>query len=676
MKYPFSKRENIRDNCFGVKVEDPYRWLENNNDEEVRKWDNEQNSLAEAILKDTPEYNKFFNFLEKYSKEKTIGFTHRSGAGEFKYRMQKSEEDQKYVLMIKENEKSEWRVLLNPNKWQNEETLAWQVFSDSGKYLAYGVSCGGDENPVMKIMEVSSGKIIEDKFAGWQQYLNVWLPDESGFYYSCKPNKGEVPENEHFYWERIYLHKTGTSYKEDKLVFCDTEEKERWVSVYSDRESKYLLWIKGKFYQNQFWLSSINEPDKRIPVTKDMQADNEMIVHKNKIYINSKRNNPNGKIFVSDVNNPYEDNWKPLIEEREFPIESFAVIDNRIWVEYIDNVMTKISVFDLSGNFIKNVNLPDCSSAFYNGYPDSGEVEIYINNYNKPGAYYFYDFEKDELSLNHAPDYIDDFGYLETKQIWYKSKDGTKVPMYVITKKDFVPDGKTPFILYGYGGFNISLLPNFSFPFAGFVKAGGAVAIANIRGGGEFGEEWHRAGMFGNKQNVFDDFISAAEWLLKNKYTGKDKLAIMGGSNGGLLVGAVMMQIPELLKAVVCQVPLLDMVRYHNNKIARIWIDEYGCAENEEDFKNIIEYSPYHQLKEGINYPTTLFTTGINDARVDPYHARKMAALLQNHKDQKNKIMLIVEKDSGHGGGTSITVRNRQIALYYAFLMQELNMFP
>ncbi|MDD3050019.1 MAG: prolyl oligopeptidase family serine peptidase [Candidatus Cloacimonetes bacterium] len=671
MNYPKTKRTEIIDILHGVKIADPYRWLEETELAEVKDWDRLQNKLSDEYISKIPQNKWLFEKLEKMTSYDKISLPRFLKKGKRIFRSQKKSDQQKWVVFMAEDEKSPFKPLLDPNKWSEEETLDYYTVSDDGKLLAFGKASGGNEAPVIYIMEIDSGRILPDKVKGWKQHVSSWMPDNSGFYYSAHPLKGEVSEGEEYYWSRVYFHKLGTDSSQDELIWSDENKKEIWCWNSITYDAEYEIYGKGIFYAQQYWIKPFAGKNELTLLNKEMDAEYSVSYFNRKLYILTNKNAPNRKVMVTDAAAPQEENWEELIPETD-TIEDLTLADGRIYVSYLKNAHSLISVYDLDGNHLQDIQLPCIGSAYLYGYPYRSEVFVWFDSYTSPETIYQYNFDGNSLTEYWKPELEIDSESIIIKQEWFESKDGTKVPMFVFHNKDLVLNGENPAILYGYGGFDVSETPQFSIWRYLLAKLGVVMAIANIRGGGEFGEKWHKAGMKENKQNVFDDFISAGEFLIEKGYTNSDKLAIHGGSNGGLLVGAVMVQKPELFKAVLCEVPLLDMIRYHHSSIANIWAEEYGSAENEEEFKYILRYSPYHNISDEKLYPATLITTGINDARVDPMHARKFAAKLQNLANQSNPILLMVQNSSGHGGGTTQTIINRQTASHIAFLMEQL----
>ena len=670
-KYPKTKKKVVIDTLHSKKIKDNYRWLEDDNNQEVKNWDKEQSKLTRKYLKNKPQYKWLLDNFNEYGRYDYFGSITRVRKSERIFQRRRQKEQEKSVLFTASDENAPLEELINPNKWADDETLAYHHPSEDGKLVAFGKAKGGDEAPVLHVMDVESKEILSDKVKGWKQYIIDWLPDNSGFYYSANPLKGDVPGGEEYYWQATYLHKLGNKPSQDKKIWWDDEVKERWNYLYLTYDNKYMLYNKSMFYKNSFWIRKIGTDNKKT-ITADFDADYSVFYYNDKLYILTNKDAPNKKVYTTTAQNPEKDNWQEFIPETEFKIINFSIINGRVYVTYLKNVKTEIKIFDTQGNYLRNLPLPATGTAHVYGNPDMKDTWLVFSSFTFPHTIFRYNFEENELEDFFIPPLNLNLDNITTKQVWFESKDGTSIPMFLVHKKDINMDSSNAAILRGYGGFNYSLKPRFSLANAFWVKNDGILAIANLRGGGEFGEKWHRAGMKENKQNVFDDFIAAAEWLIDKNYTSTEKLALHGGSNGGLLIGAAVTQRPDLMKAALCQVPLLDMIRFHHSKIGNLWVEEYGNPDEATDFEYLLAYSPYHKIKEGEHYPAMLITTAVNDARVDPFHARKFAAVLQEKNASYNPIFLLVEDASGHGGGTTQSVTFKQRAYYYTFLMDQL----
>ena len=672
-KYPQTKKIKKVEDYHGTKVSDSYQWLEKYSDKEVQKWVEKQENLTHSFIDKLPQKQKIqkrLNELYRYD-ERTAPWEILKGKRIFFHERKKN--DEKWIYCTQENEKAEKIELINQNKWKEDVSLSFVVPSPDGTYVAFGKDKGGDENSKIYIMEVKTKKILKDSVKGWKQDRVSWLHDNSGFYYSRKPLKGEVPKNEEYYWDEVYFHKLSTPTSEDKRVFFHESIKEYYHTTNVSEDGNYVVFHRNTFGKSEVYFKKIDS-EAIIPIAEGFDADYEINIIDGKIIIQTDLEAPNGKIFITAVEKPESENWKELIPESDDKLFSVNAIAGNLYLEYIHKAHSKISIFSLEGKYIKDLTLPDIGSAKVYGYFSKATIWIMFSSFLFPFTTYKYNYNKNKLELFFKPPIKLGSKNFITEQVEYKSKDGTSITMFILRNRNLKKGGDNPTLLTGYGGFNFSMMPYFSAPYITWLESDGIVAIPNLRGGGEYGKEWHEAGKLGKKQNVFDDFIAAAEWLIENKYTNPKKLVIYGGSNGGLLVGAVTIQRPELFKAVVCTVPLLDMLRYHRLSIAGTWAVEYGSSDNQKQFKFIYKYSPYHNIKKKTNYPAMLITTSENDARVDPMHALKMVAKLQEVNPKGEPILLLVRKSSGHGGGTTIFKNIEQTSEEFSFLMKKAGM--
>jgi prolyl oligopeptidase len=595
------------------------------------------------------------------------------------------------VLYVRDGLNGSDRVLVDANQLAADGTIAldWFQPSDNGKYVAYGTSQSGSEMSTLHIVETKSGTILPDTIERTRAASIVWLHDNSGFYYTRYPKKGDVPAGQEMYNRHVFFHELGTDPETDDLIFGEGRDPEDWPSVFLSNDGRWLLihvsqgWTKSELFLMD---THGKNPPSRLTTGKDFNYGAE--VFDGKVYIITNEDAPRYRAFVTEAGNFDREAWKEIIPQSDAVLQNVSVYGGKLFVQYEQNATSGLMVFDLEGKKISDVSLPAIGTVFgHGGRWNRDEVFFGFHSFTVPPSVYHFElkglkfvsgkntYETIALwSKVDAPS-IDATAY-EVAQEWYKSKDGTRVPMFIVHKKGLEKNGKNPTLLTAYGGFNISLTPSFSRTAYLWMEHGGVFAVANLRGGAEFGEDWHRAGMLDKKQNVFDDMIAAAEHLISEKYTDKNHLAIQGGSNGGLLMGAMMTQRPDLFRAVVCQVPLLDMLRYQNFQIAKLWIPEYGTAENPEQFKWLYAYSPYQHVKAGVEYPAILFMTGDFDTRVDPMHAKKMAALMQaeakNGASKTRPILLRIESKAGHGAGKPVTKQIEEFTDVYSFLFSQL----
>ena len=658
----------------GVTLVDDYAWLENASSEETKAWTRAQNERfyeyadslpATAYLK--KELRRLWRYADRTVPTEVYD-------GKRLYFSKKGADDDKWILMIKEDANAPEKVVLDPNKWDKDDYLSGVMRSRDGRYVAYGIGHAGDENPVIHVKDVENDVELPDRVKGWKQGLSCWKKDNSGFYYTCKPLKGTVPDGEEFYWHSVYFHKLGTSSEEDKLIFNSETEREKWHGVDLSDDEKYMLYYRGNFGSADIWVKRNVEGSELVPVVVGKEANFDVTMLENKLFIRTNLDAPKFMVYVADIEKPGFENWKVFIPESEDRLDGLSFIDGEIYAEYLHGINTEIKIYDLDGTFMRNMTLPaNPCSAGVSGYWHKGPVRVNCSSYLIPNTTYSYNLSEDSLTVLKEFPVKYDLENCCATQVFYPSKDGTMIPMTIIYPKDMKKDGSCPCILDGYGGFNVSLMPGFIGYNSLWVNQGGVFAIANLRGGGEFGEEWHKAGMREKKQNVFDDFIAAAEYLIKEGYTSKEKLGISGGSNGGLLVGACAMQRPDLYKAVRCGVPLLDMIKYHKFRIANIWSEEYGTSDDKEQFGYLLKYSPYQNIKEGVKYPSMLITGGENDARVDPMHVRKMGAKLQECS-KGGVVFPVIYSDAGHGSSVDFESRVRQYAREGAFMYDQLGL--
>jgi prolyl oligopeptidase len=672
-----ARRGDDADDLHGTRVPDPYRWLEDNKSAEVRAWDDEQTARYEAAVDALPQRAHLaarFDHLWRYDDESVPWPCYKGKRETF---WSKKKEQDKWVVHLREKPGAKARVILDPNTWAETETLDDASFSDDCGLLAYGKATAGNEDPVFRVLDVTTGKELPDTLAGWRQGGASWLPDNSGFYYSAQPKKGEVADGDEFHFQRVYFHQLGTDGAKDPIVFEDKEHREHFHGASVSEDGRWLLLTRSKFYETEVYLQDLKKKTAPVPVVTGFGHEYYAQILGDQILIQTNWEAPKRRVMVASVKKPGREHWKEIVPEGDELIEYVSAAAGHIYVHSLKDASTRIVVYKLDGKKVREVKLPGIGSAGAGGYWSKKEVRLSFSSFASPTILYRYDLKKDGLKEIWRSPVDFDPSNIATEQVWVTSKDGTKVPMFLVHAKDAPTDGSVPYLLTGYGGFNVTMTPYFSTVYGVWIESGGGVAIPNLRGGGEYGEAWHQAGMKEKKQNVFDDFIASAEWLIANGRTQADRLAIEGGSNGGLLVAAAVTQRPELFRAVACHVPLTDMVRYHKFGLASIWAEEYGSSDDASMFAALFLYSPYHRIARGTDYPAVLVTGSDNDARVDPAHARKFAAALQwadaDHGDE-DPIYLSLQRDSGHGGGVTIATQVEQQSRIMAFLMQQLGM--
>jgi len=680
---PRAKIAPVEDTIHGHKIVDPYRYLENPNDPDTKLYVEEELNYTRSILDPLPGRDKINARLSQLLMIGTVGAPQLGGKYYFHTRREGNQNQP--ILYVREGLNGEDRVLVDVNHLSADGTVAldWWYASDDGKYVAYGTSPSGSEVSTLHVIETATGKLLPDSIERTRAASLAWEHDNSGFFYTRYPKKGEVPAGQEVYYRHVFYHALGTDPAQDPLIFGEGRDPEWWPNVNLSDDGRWLLideehgWTKTQLFLQDL---TTKNPPVEITVGKDFQYTADFF--EGKLYITSNEDAPHYRVFVADAATPKRENWKELIPQSDAVLQSASVTGGKLLAQYEHNATSELKLFALDGKKLADVPLPAIGNVFsVSGRYDRNEIFFGFQSFTVPPSVYRIDLTGVQSTLwakVDAPS-IDSSQY-DVQQVWYTSKDGTKIPMFVVSKKGIEKNGKNPTLLTGYGGFNISSTPAFSRSTYLWMEHGGIFAVANLRGGAEFGEEWHRAGMLEKKQNVFDDFIAAGEYLIAQKYTDKDHLAIQGGSNGGLLMGAMITQRPDLFRAVICQVPLLDMLRYQNFQIAKLWIPEYGSADDANQFHWLYAYSPYHHVKPGVEYPAILFMTGDTDTRVDPMHAKKMAALLQaeakNGASQQKPILLRIETKAGHGQGKPVTKQIEESTDIFSFLFWQLGVKP
>ncbi|HEX9495951.1 MAG TPA: prolyl oligopeptidase family serine peptidase [Candidatus Limnocylindria bacterium] len=654
---PPAPRGDEAETLHGERIADPYRWLERDG-AETGAWTEAQNARTRTALDAVPERARFAARLRELLGVGLLGVPRPVGDRVFYDR--RSPGERQSVLYVRE--RGGERALVDPNTLDPEAlvTLDWWYPSPDGGLVAYGLSRGGTEMSTLHVIETATGRARPDVIPHTQRARVSWSDD--GFYYTAHPAPGTVPAGDEHYFTTIRYHRLGDDPARDAVVFGDGLPKERILSMDADAKGR---WVTLAAYQgwtrNDLYLLSREAGSERPRVViEGADGLSRAIVAGGRLWIHTNVGSPNYRIVVADAARPEE--WTTIVPESEWPIESFDVTRSHLIVHTLENASSRLTIWSQDGIREREIALPPFASLFERwpgvspvADPESERFGYTVDSFTHPPVGYVADAATGETEVvtRLALPSAYDASALVVEQEWFRSKDGTEIPMFLIHRRDVRPTGDMPTILNGYGGFNVSRTPAYAGTTVGWAEAGGLYVVATLRGGAEFGERWHRAGMREKKQNVFDDFAGAAEALVANGWTSRDRLGISGGSNGGLLVGAAMTQRPDLFAAVSCAVPLLDMLRYQNTLIARLWIDEYGSAEDAEEFRWLRAYSPYHNTRAGTRYPAVLFTTAEGDSRVDPGHARKMAALLQwLQRDQPDAVTLLrVDRDAGHGVG-------------------------
>jgi prolyl oligopeptidase len=737
---PEAEQKPVIDMYHGTKVLDNYRWLENAQSPETQKWVASETAYTRSILDPLPGRNVIHKRLTELLEIGSI--TPPEIAGRYYFYTKREGRQNQPVLYVRENlreiarEEAEGhvgetpadtasaetpsqrpsadRVLVDVNQLSADGTISLDWFQPSynGKYVAYGTSSAGSEMSTLHVIETKTGTMLPDTIERTRACSIAWLHDNSGFYYTRYPDKGDVPAGQEMYNRHVFFHLLGSPVVTDDKIFGEGRDPEDWPGVHLSNDGHWLLIdVEQGWTKSELFLMDLRHdlPPTRVTTGKNFLYRGE--VFDGKLYITTNEDAPRYRVFVTDAGDYERDHWKELVPQSDAVLQGVAVYGRRLFALYEQNATSQLKMFDLDGKKLSDIALPAIGTVFATtGRWNREEAFFGFQSFTVPPSIYRIDLKSGPQGLKPAsvgdasgttesralpnPDSGEstsgnlqptlwakveapstDPSAYEVAQEWFHSKDGTRVTMFVVHKKGLAKNGHNPTLLTGYGGFNVSLTPTFSRTAYLWMEHGGIYAVANLRGGSEFGEDWHRAGMLDKKQNVFDDMIAAAEHLISEKYTDPRHLAIQGGSNGGLLMGAMITQRPDLFRAVICQVPLLDMIHYQEFQIAKLWIPEYGTAENPQQFKWLYAYSPYHHVKAGVEYPAILFMTADTDTRVDPMHAKKMTAEMQtlarNGQSRTRPILLRIETQAGHGAGKPVTKQIEEFTDVYSFLFWQ-----
>ena len=679
--YPQSAKIDQVDYYHGVEVADPYRWLEDPNSQSTQDWIKAQNELTFNYLATIPVRDKIQQRLTQLWDYEKYGIPFKRGERYF-YSKNDGLQNQS-ILYTLTNLDGEPRVLIDPNQWSDDGTVSLSSYavSDDGKFIAYGISSSGSDWREWKVRDIETGEDLADHLQ-WVKFSGVsWTNENQGFFYSRydEPNDNTKFEDINYY-QKLYYHRLGTTQSEDKLIYHRPDQKQWMFSGKVTEDGRYLIiYVSlGTDSRNLIFYQDLQNPEEEVvELISEFEASYTFVDNDGSTFwLQTDLDAPRSRLIAIDINQPERKNWQEIIPQQEETLRYVGLLNNQFVANYLQDAHTVIKIINLDGTLVREVELPGIGSAGgFGGKRNDRETFYYFTSFNTPTTIYRYDMVTVNSTIFRQPkvDFKpDDF---ETKQIFYPSKDGTQIPMFISYKKGLKLDGNNPTYLYAYGGFNISLTPNFSVSQVVWMEMGGIYAVANLRGGGEYGEEWHKAAMKLNKQNVFDDFIAGAQWLIENKYTSSKKLAIAGGSNGGLLVGACMTQRPDLFAAALPAVGVMDMLRFPKFTIGWAWCAEYGNPEeNEAEFQAIYQYSPLHNLESGTAYPATLVTTADHDDRVVPAHSFKFAAALQAAHSGNMPVLIRIETKAGHGAGKPTTKIIEEIADKWSFLVDNLEM--
>jgi prolyl oligopeptidase len=681
--YPQTKKVEQVDDYHGTKVADPYRWLEDDvrKSKEVADWVAEQNKVTEAYLASIPQREAIKKRITDLWNYEKLSPPNKAGG---KYFFSKNDGLQNQsVLYEQESLDGEARKLLDPNTLSKDGTvaLAGFVVSEDGKYAAYGVAEAGSDWNTWKVLDVATGKNLSDELK-WIKFSSAsWTHDGKGFFYSRFPEPDQAAAFQSLNVNmKLYYHRLGTPQSDDVLVY-ERPDNPKWnISGGVSDDGRYLIISIGDGTTSRRTRIAYKDLAEPLGMVVELvpNHDNKMNFVGNDgpvFFFQTEADAPKGRVIAIDTRKPEKANWKTIIPESKDTLQSTGIVGNQFICEYLQDAKTAVKVHALDGSFIREVQLPGIGTATgFGGKRTDTETFFSFSSFATPPSNYRVDLNTGKVTLLRQSAVKFDPSQYEVNQVKYKSKDGTDVPMFICHKKGLKKDGSNPTLLYGYGGFNISLTPGFSISRVQWMEMGGILAVANLRGGGEYGEDWHRAGTKLKKQNVFDDFIAAAEYLIAEKYTSAKKIAIQGGSNGGLLVGACMTQRPDLFGACLPAVGVMDMLRFQKFTAGRYWVDDYGSSDNKEEFEAQLKYSPYHTLKPGTKYPATLVTTADTDDRVVPGHSFKFTAMLQYAHAGDTPVLARIETKAGHGAGKPTSKMIEEVADQWAFLVKNLGM--
>jgi prolyl oligopeptidase len=680
LTYPASKTVDQQDTYHGTVVQDPYRWLEDVDSEKTHAWVEAQNELTFGYLESIPQRATYAARLTEIWNYERFGIPWRKGKRVF-FSKNDGLQNQS-VHYFKDTPDAEPQVLIDPNTLSDDGTVALggMSVSEDGRYLAWATAVSGSDWRTWQVRDIDTGLDLPDKVE-WSKFSGAaWNRDATGFYYSRyeAPVEGETFEGSN-YFQKLYFHLLGTTQDQDRLVYERPDEKEMGFGSSVTEDGRYLIidvW-QGSAEKNRVYYKDL--VDKSLVVRKlldDFDAQYTFLHNEGPVfYFLTSLDAPRKKIIAVDITRPEREYWTTIIPEGDDPIDDVSVLNSSFVVTYMHDVANVVKIYGLEGSLKRNLTLPGLGSVggFY-GKAEDTETYYSFTSFLNPSEIYHYDFRTGKSTLYWAPEIDFDFQGYETAQVFFPSKDGTRIPMFLTHRKGLVLDGSNPTLLYGYGGFNVSLNPGFQVTLLPWIEAGGVFAFANLRGGGEYGEQWHQAGMLKNKQNVFDDFIAGGEYLIREGYTNPNKLAVMGGSNGGTLVGAVVNQRPELFAAAIPQVGVMDMLRFQLFTIGWAWTSDYGSSDDPEMFPILYAYSPYHNLKEGTEYPAVMVTTADHDDRVVPGHSFKYAARLQACQAGNLPVLIRIQTKAGHGAGMPTSMVIQEVADRYAFLHRALAM--
>lgn len=676
LPYPETKKVDTVDNYFGTTIADPYRWLENDTTEETAAWVKAQNEVTQNYLSQIPFRETIKNSLTEIWNYEKISAPYRKG--DYYYYSKNNGLQNQSVIYYKKGLDAEEKVFLDPNKLSDDGTvsLGGLYFSNDYKYAAYTISRSGSDWNEIYVIDIEKGTLTKDAIK-WVKFSGAaWRGN--GFYYSRYDEPKGVSElSNQNQFQKVYYHTLGDDQSKDQLVYEDKSHPLRYFGADVSEDERYLyIYASEGTSGSEILIKDLKNPNGKIETLLPGFKYNYSIIDNinEKVLVLMDNGASNYKVVAIDPKKKSEENWTTIIAERKELLEAARIVGSKIYASYLKDASSKIVEYTLDGKMSKDIELPGIGTVTFSSASKKDNFIFYsFTNFTTPGTIYKLDINTGKSELYIKPTFKINTDNFETKQVWFTSKDGTKVPMFIVHKKGIVLDGNNPTLLYGYGGFNISLTPSFSVSNMYFMEQGGVYAQVTLRGGGEYGEEWHQAGMLDKKQNVFDDFISAAEYLISEKYTSSARLAISGRSNGGLLVGACMTQRPDLFKVALPGVGVLDMLRYHKFTIGWGWAVEYGSSDKKDQFDYLIKYSPLHNVKDSVSYPATLITTADHDDRVVPAHSFKFAATLQEKHKGENPILIRIDSKAGHGAGKPTAKVIEEVTDIWSFVFWNFN---
>jgi prolyl oligopeptidase len=675
-KPPATKQQPVTDDYFGRKIVDPYRWLEDGNSAETQQWVADQLGYTRSVLDKLPGRGPLHDRLEQLLEIGNLGGAEIGGDSYF-YTRRDGKQNQP-VLYVRRGVNGHDEVLVDANQLSKDGTVAldWWYPSHNGEYVAYGTSESGSEMSTLHIVETATHKTLPDTITRTRAASLAWKPDASGFYYTRYPKPGDVAAGQEMYNRHVFYHPLGGDPAHDPLIFGEGRDPQDWPNVALSNDGRWLsIMVEQGWTKTEVFLKDVQSDSSAVRVTSGKEFLYFAELYNGDLYILTNEDAPRYRVFKAPAATPSPEHWREIIPQSDAVLTSVPIIGGQLFARYEMNAHSLLKRFSLEGKPLGEIDLPTLGTvSSIGGNYDSASALYLFSSFTVPTTLYRFDIPAAHTTMWESVETGIDTSRYDIKQVWYSSKDGTRVPMFLVMRKGLKLTGHNPALLTAYGGFNVSMTPEFNKVLFPWLDRGGIFAMANLRGGSEFGEDWHRAGMMEKKQNVFDDFFAAAEYLQKEGLTDRQHLAIRGGSNGGLLMGAAMTQRPELFRAVVCQVPLLDMLRYQNFQIAKLWIPEYGSSEDAKQFEWLYAYSPYHHVKAGSAYPAVLFMTADTDTRVDPMHAKKMTAELQAANGGPNPILLRIEPKAGHGAGKPISKLVEEWTDIYSFLFWQLGM--